>query len=153
MPTVACAVCGAPLSRPPAHLARLKRSPTCSPACRAAGMAGQGHWHWRGGRYIDGQGYRRIWTPDGYQLEHRVVMERRIGRPLAPHETVHHRNGDRLDNRPQNLELCVNVGDHSLAHHVDRDARGRFCPRTPTTRARIRAGLAVTPTSVTSPVA
>ena len=39
------------------------------------------------------------------ELEHRFVMAQMLGRALSADESVHHRNGDRLDNRPQNLEL------------------------------------------------
>jgi len=38
-------------------------------------------------------------------LEHRYVMAKMLGRPVTADESVHHRSGDRLDNRPENLEL------------------------------------------------
>jgi hypothetical protein len=38
-------------------------------------------------------------------FEHIIVMEEVLGRHLRPEESIHHRNGVRDDNRPQNLEL------------------------------------------------
>jgi len=50
-------------------------------------------------------GYWLVTVGGKQVLEHRVVMEAIIGRPLLKHESVHHKNGDRLDNHPDNLEL------------------------------------------------
>lgn len=60
----------------------------------------------RGSGTYDRNGYVRIVMPDGTtRAEHRLVMEQVIGRELYPWENVHHINGVRDDNRPQNLEL------------------------------------------------
>lgn len=58
---------------------------------------------------VNRNGYRMVYVGPGRprQMEHRLVMAEILGRELLPTETVHHRNGDRADNTPANLELWV----------------------------------------------
>jgi len=70
------------------------------------------------GRYTK-EGYVLIKKPDwptirsdGYILEHRWVMEKKLGRSLKKNEIVHHKNGVRNDNREENLEVMSTKGHH-----------------------------------------
>jgi hypothetical protein len=54
-----------------------------------------------------------------YVAEHRLIMEKIIGRFLNSHEVVHHINHIITDNRPENLELFVSPGQHTIKSHPD----------------------------------
>lgn len=73
-----------------------------------------------------GDQYSRAYR-GGWALEHRVVMEKKLGRHLLRHERVHHRNGDRTDNRPRNLELWK-VKDPAGVRAADYHCPGCRCP-------------------------
>ena len=68
------------------------------------------------------RGYAVIWNPKhpmarktGYVLEHRLIMAEHLGRILQEDEHVHHKNGNRLDNRIRNLEI-VDKEEHPLTY-------------------------------------
>jgi len=101
-----------------------KRKPHQAKADKA-----DGHWNWKGGRILSHE-YYIVYKPDhhfadnkGYVKEHRLVWEEYHNACLLPWAIVHHINGNKTDNRPENLDV-MSPEEHCGLHKPSR-WRGR----------------------------
>jgi hypothetical protein len=123
-----CAVCGEAVARyVTPYQQRIEPMKYCGRKCAGAARRGAAHPMWIGGRVQDGNGYILVYQPDhpharaqGYVYEHRLVMEKKLGRYLAPEEVVHHMNSDAQDNSPENLAHFPNNAEHKRHEDAER---------------------------------
>ena len=100
---------------------------------RKANMARRGVFHikteYGGHKKLRNDGYVSVYVPghpganrEGYMMEHHLVMEKHLGRHLAPGEVVHHINKVKSDNRIENLQVMT-ASEHMRLHMKERHAK------------------------------
>lgn len=104
----------------------------CRP-CFSKNRVGAKSSRWKGGKFIDTKGYIMVKMPNhaladkqGYVLEHRLIMSELVGVEYVLDMVVHHKDGDRQNNDPNNLEI-ITRSKHSSMHN-----------RTPETTTRLK---------------
>ena len=89
-------------------------------------QTGSKNSNWKGGRYKKKEGYIIVSTgANKGRYEHQIVAEAILGRPLFPGEVIHHINGNRADNSPENIKVFASHSEHMKHHMTSEEARKR----------------------------
>jgi len=120
-----CPSCGKTVNR---TLREGRKAKHCSKKCYDLNRGRRGAYK----KYVLSRGYKYVYAPNHphargskklYVAEHRLVMEKKIGRYLLADEIVHHVNEDKLDNRVENL-LIMTTSEHDQYHARNRKREG-----------------------------
>lgn len=124
MPILTCFNCSISFHASPSQAKRGREC--CNKKCSVAFRTGKplkdrikrgGYWYVKSYDHPNG-GVQK------YVAEHRLVMEKKLGRYLTKKEVVHHINHDPSDNRVENLHLFASAGQHTLSEHKDAFIKG-----------------------------
>ena len=124
-----CLNCGKKFRTKPSRIA-IGKGKYCSRKCKGIGQSknwsNESNPHWKGGKVVS-RGYVLVKTNEErekyYTEEHRLIMEKHIGRDLTNIEVVHHINGNKKDNRIENLMLLESQSEHAKIHYRKGDYR------------------------------